>query len=107
MQTLRFCFFCQALSSFSLRGGRRFDDLPGIQWCLLFRSCACSDLDPVVPIARATGPRRLLHLGGGPLEARTDVVGLDLDRAPLLALLALPRALLEPSGHNDTRPACE
>ena len=34
MQTFRFCFFCQAFSSFSFLGGRFFV-LGGIQWRLL------------------------------------------------------------------------
>src|SRR6266536_2893023 len=39
--------------------------------------------------------------GGGPLQARADVVGVDLDDRAGLPLGGLPRAGLEPADHDD------
>src|SRR5439155_4286790 len=55
-------------------------------------------------IAAAGGtaaPVALGHGGGGPAQARTDLVGDDLDDRALLAVVGLPRPLLEPAGHDD------
>ena len=43
-------------------------------------------------------------LGGGPAQAGTDLVGDDLDDRAALAVVGLPRALLEAAGHDDPRP---
>ena len=45
--------------------------------------------------AVGAGARRLLDLGLGPAQARAELVGDDLDDGALLAVLGLPRALLE------------
>src|SRR6185503_14072089 len=42
-------------------------------------------------------------LGGGPAQARTDLVGHDLHHAALLAVLRLPAALLEAAAHDHAR----
>src|SRR5262249_1577666 len=38
---------------------------------------------------------------GGPAQRRSHLVGLDLDRGPLLALLGFPAAGLQPAGDDD------
>jgi hypothetical protein len=42
-----------------------------------------------------------LDLGGGPLEAGPDLVGLQLGDRPLVAVGGLPAALAEPAGDDD------
>src|SRR5438477_182172 len=93
MQTLRFCFFCQPLSSFSLFG--RLLVLAGIQRCLLSPSDGRSDTLGAPVGARAARAALLLDLRGGPPQGRADLVGLDLHDGPLVALLRLPRTLLK------------
>ena len=53
--------------------------------------------------ATAAAPVVLLHVGRGPAQARTDLVGDDLDDAALLAVVGLPRALLEASRDDNPR----
>src|SRR5438270_522119 len=55
---------------------------------------------PSASVARPS-PVVLLHLGGGPAEAGAHLVGDDLDDRALLALVGLPRALLEATGDED------
>src|SRR6056300_342646 len=50
---------------------------------------------PAGPAAEITGTLGALHLGGRPTEARTDLVGDDLDDGALLSIVGLPAALLE------------
>src|SRR5262245_25963534 len=52
----------------------------------------------------AAAPVVLVHGCGGPTQARSDLVGDDLDDRALLTLLGLPAALLEPAGDDDARP---
>src|SRR3954467_2790206 len=97
MQNLRLPFFCH-LSSLSFLGRFDPDGLPGIQWCLLVRAGSqrpCDRGAPVVPAGRRGGSVGLGTGGSGPLQAWTEVVGLDLDDRALLAFLVLPGALLE------------
>ena len=47
------------------------------------------------------GARGLLDLRLGPAQARAELVGDDLDDGALLAVLGLPRALLEAAEHDD------
>src|ERR1700753_2778926 len=47
----------------------------------------------------------LVHLGRGVLQARADLVDLELDHGALLALAGLERTLLEPSAHDHARAA--
>src|SRR5206468_8942572 len=51
-------------------------------------------------VARAA-PIVLLDLRCGPPQAGTDLVGDDLDDRTLLAVVGLPRALLEAAGDED------
>src|SRR6185503_49132 len=44
-----------------------------------------------------------VDLGGGPAEARADLVGHDLDHAALLAVLRLVGALLQTAGDDGSR----
>src|SRR5271156_3799668 len=46
-----------------------------------------------------------VNLGGGVLQARADLVDLELDHSALLALTGLERTLLEPSAHDHARAA--
>src|SRR5438093_1510619 len=95
MQTFRFCFFCQAFSSFSFLGGR-FCVLGGIQWRLLVRILASADRGGSLGRPVAAGIAALaLDLGRGPPQARPQLVGLDLDHRPPLALRGLPGALAD------------
>src|SRR5205085_8465766 len=55
---------------------------------------------PSASVARPP-PVVLLHLGGGPAQAGTHLVGDDLDDRSLLALVGLPRALLEATGDEE------
>src|SRR5205814_9146756 len=98
MQTLRFCFFCQPLSSFSRFG--RLLALAGIQRCLLSSSDGRTNALRAPVGAGAAGTALLLHLRGGPPQRRADLVGPDLYDGPLVALLRLPRALLEAADHD-------
>src|SRR4051794_1002592 len=109
MQNLRLPFFCH-LSSLSFLGRFDLSGLPGIQWCLLVRSGPHRRRDgraPVVATRRGGGAVGLGHAGSGPLQAGTEVVGLDLDDGALLALLVLPGALLEAPGDHHARPPRE
>ena len=58
---------------------------------------------PPPPPPSKSPPRRsfLVDLGGRPAQAGADLVGDDLDLRALLAVLGLPRALLEAAGHDD------
>src|SRR6266496_5319062 len=109
MQAFRLVFFQAALSSFS-RFGRLAPGfaLPGIQRCLLLVcSPAHGRRDLLAPVAGARAGARAglaLDLGGRPLEAGTDLVGLDLDGGALLALLVLPGAEVQPAGDEHARP---
>src|SRR4029077_9227316 len=62
---------------------------------------------PAARAARAatagTAALDAVHLGGREAQARSDLVGDDLDDAALLALLGLPAALLEAAGDHDAR----
>src|ERR1700722_8002043 len=44
------------------------------------------------------------HLGGGPPQARSDLVRGHLDLGALVPVRGLPRTLVEASGHDDARP---
>src|SRR5919205_1593693 len=102
MQTLRFCFFCQPLSSLSFLVGRpRPRALAGIQWCLLVAH-GSADRDRRRPVARARAALAL-DLRGRPAQAGTDLVGLDLHHGPLVTLLGLPGAHLESTRDEDPR----
>src|ERR1700728_1570176 len=46
-----------------------------------------------------------VHLGRGVLQARADLIDLELDHGALLALTGLERTLLEPSAHDHARAA--
>src|ERR687892_2185919 len=46
-------------------------------------------------------------LGGGPLEAGPDLVGLDLGDRPLVTLGGFPAALAQPAGDHDPVTLCE
>ena len=58
---------------------------------------------PPPPRAAVAGLAALVagDLGGGPAEAGADLVGDDLDLRALVALVGLPRALLEAAGDDD------
>src|SRR5438105_1517804 len=107
MHTLRFVRFCQPLSSFFSRLALFFAPLPAIQGCLLLRSTRAYRYPARLPVARATLPRLLLHLRGGPSEARGDLVGLDLRHASLVPFLGLPRTGLQPADHDHPAPSRE
>src|ERR1700679_2894341 len=47
----------------------------------------------------------LVHLGRGVLQARPDLVDLELDHGALLALTGLERTLLKPSAHDHAQAA--
>src|SRR5438046_7500677 len=87
-QTFLRCFFCQPFSSFSLFGLRSLD--LGIQRRLLLRS-AHSDGDVPSPVASSRAPSLLLDLRRSPLQAGTDLLGLDLHLGPPLPFMRLPR----------------
>src|SRR5215217_700068 len=106
MQTLRFCFFCQPLSSFSFLRVLLVRGLPGIQWCLLVAHRASADADRRRPVAAARAALPL-DLRRRPTQARTDLVCLDLDDRPLVAILRLPGPHLQAAGDDDARPARE
>src|SRR5262249_36193352 len=57
---------------------------------------------PAPSVARAAALDAVDFRGREP-EARGDVVGDDLHDRPLLALVVLPAALLEPAAHDDAR----
>src|SRR6266571_127187 len=80
-------FFCQPFSSFSLRG-LRFS--LAIQWRLLLSCPANPDGDIAAPVGLTGRPALLLDLRAGPLQARPDLLGLDLDLGALVALRRLP-----------------
>src|SRR2546427_12796177 len=110
MQTFRLVFFQAALSSFS-RFGRLAPGfaLPGIQRCLLLVGRpADGSRDLLAPVAGARAgarPGLALDLRGRPLQARADLVGLDLDGGALLALLVLPGAEVQSTCNEHARPA--
>ena len=58
---------------------------------------------PLHPVA-AVAALVAADLGGGPAEAGAHLVGHDLDDRAALAVLRLPRALLEAPGHHDPGP---
>src|SRR5205807_2828501 len=57
--------------------------------------------------AARSPPVVLANLGGGPAEAGTDLVGHHLDLRALVALLGLPRALLEAARDDHPRALLE
>src|ERR1700688_3036763 len=60
-------------------------------------------------LSTVAGPLALVlrHLGGRPPQAGTDLVRDDLHLRALVAVLGLPRPLLEAAGHDDARAAGE
>src|SRR5688572_12576723 len=97
MQNFLFCFFCQPLSSFSLRFLVTF----GISDRRLLLRPSRADGNALVPVG-LSGPSSslLLDLGRGPLQAWADLLGFDLDLRPLLALRGLPRVGPEAANHD-------
>src|SRR5439155_25901011 len=94
-------FFCQGFSSFSLLGPLRRS--LGIQRRLLLRpSHADGYASGVVSGTGATS--LLLDLGGGPLEAGADLLGLYFHLGPPLSLGRLPRIGAKAPHDHDTAP---
>src|SRR4029450_9540600 len=58
---------------------------------------------PAPPPSRSPHPSPRRALRGRPTQARTELVGLDLDHRALVAFLGLPGAHLQPAGHDDAR----
>src|SRR5439155_16183738 len=98
MQTFFRSFFCQGFSSFSRFGPLRRS--LGIQCRLLLRPTH-ADGNACGEVAGAWGAPLLLDLGGGPLEAGPDLLGLDLHLGPALSLWRLPGVGPEPAHHHD------
>src|SRR6202161_2634480 len=63
---------------------------------------AAATTEATTATAAAAG---LVHLGRGVLQARPDLVDLELDHGALLALTGLERTLLEPSAGDHARAA--
>src|SRR5687767_12434889 len=66
---------------------------------LLLRLLALLAAEPLAVLLPAV-PGDLVHLGGGVAQAGADLVHLQLDDGPLLALARLERALPQPTGHE-------
>ena len=65
---------------------------------------AAATAEATTAAAAAAG---LVDLGGGVLQARADLVDLELDHGALLALTGLERTLLEPSADDYARAASQ
>src|SRR3954452_2290913 len=104
-RTLVFFFERRALSLFLVRGAFFAMGLEGLLVAAagvgrggLVRNGAAA---AATEVTQALTALVLGDLGRRPAQARPDLVGDDFDHRALLALLGLPRPLLESPGHED------